>query len=176
MTTIIMHETEDKVLIAFDSRVSGSSTQPSTNYSQKVFINPSADIILGVAGYLRAAQVLAYADLPAIDEHDWDVDRYVTMELVPAINDEVNGYYNTEDSDDDTDYTHFLIVVRGRVYHIAAGCWTRNESGIYGIGSGSRYAIGAYAAGVDLAEAVEIAAEFDHATNDDVTVWKVTSD
>ena len=172
MTTIIMHETEDSVLIAFDSKVSGSSTQPSTNYSQKVFINPSADIILGVAGYLRAAQVLAYADLPAIDEHDWDVDRYVTMELLPAVYEIVNAY----DDEDDTDYTQLLAVVSGRVYDLTGGSWSRNQSGIYGIGSGSRYAIGAYAAGVDLAEAVEIAAEFDHATNDDVTVWKVTSD
>lgn len=172
MTTIIMHETEDSVLIAFDSKVSGSSTQSSTNYSQKVFINPAADIILGVAGYLRAAQVLAYADLPAIDEHDWDVDRYVTMELLPAIHEVVNTYGD----EDDTDYSRFLAVVRGRVYDIAGGSWTRNPSGVYGIGSGSDYAIGAYAAGADLAEAVEIAAEFDAATNDDVTVWEVTSD
>lgn len=55
MTTIIMHETEDEVLIAFDSRVSGSRVPPDTSYAQKVFINPAADIILGVAGYLRAA-------------------------------------------------------------------------------------------------------------------------
>ena len=172
MTTIIMHETEDKVLIAFDSRVSGSRVPPDTSYAQKVFINPSADIILGVAGYLRAAQVLAYADLPAIDEHDWDVDRYVTMGLLPAIHEVVNTYGD----EDDTDYSRFLAVVRGRVYDIAGGSWTRNPSGVYGIGSGAGYAIGAYAAGADLAEAVEIAAEFDAATNDDVTVWEVTSD
>ena len=172
MTTIIMHETEDEVLIAFDSRVSGSRFPPDTSYAQKVFINPSADIILGVAGYLRAAQVLAYADLPTIDEHDWDVDRYVTMELLPAIHEVVNTYGD----EDDTDYSQFLAVVRGRVYDITAGSWTRNPSGVYSIGSGSAYAIGAYAAGADLAEAVEIAAEFDAATNDDVTVWEVTSD
>ena len=175
MTTIIMHETEDEVLIAFDSKVSGGGATNSTS-AQKVFVNTSADVIIGVAGLARAAYALRYADLPVIDEHDWDVDRYVTMELVTAINDEVNGYYNTEDSDDDTDYTHFLIVVRGRVYHIAAGCWTRNEDGLYGIGSGSEYALGAYAAGAEIGEAVEIAAEFDAATNDDVTVWEVTSD
>ncbi len=171
MTTIIMHETEDEVLIAFDSKVSGGGATNSTS-TQKVFVNTSADIILGVAGYLRAAQVLAYADLPAIDEHDWDVDRYVTMELLPAIHEVVNTYGD----EDDTDYSRFLAVVRGRVYDITAGSWTRNEDGLYGIGSGSTYAIGAYAAGADLAEAVEIAAEFDAATNDDVTVWKVTSD
>ena len=172
MTTIIMHETEDEVLIAFDSRVSGSRVPLDTSYAQKVFINLAADIILGVAGYLRAAQVLAYADLPAIDEHDWDVDRYVTMELLPAIHEVVNTYGD----EDDTDYSRFLAVVRGRVYDIAGGSWTRNPSGVYGIGTGSGYALGAYAAGADLAEAVEIAAEFDAATNDDVTVWAVTSD
>ena len=171
MTTIIMHETEDEVLIAFDSKVSGGGATNSTS-AQKVFVNTSADIILGVAGYLRAAQVLAYADLPTIDEHDWDVDRYVTMELLPAIHEVVNTYGD----EDDTDYSRFLAVVRGRVYDITAGSWTRNPSGVYGIGSGSAYAIGAYAAGADLAEAVEIAADFDSGTCGYVTVWEVTSD
>ena len=171
MTTIIMHETEDEVLIAFDSKVSGGGATNSTS-AQKVFVNTSADVIIGVAGLARAAYALRYADLPVIDEHDWDVDRYVTMELLPAIHEVVNTYGD----EDDTDYSQFLAVVRGRVYDITAGSWTRNPSGVYGIGSGSDYAIGAYAAGADLAEAVEIAAEFDAATNDDVTVWEVTSD
>ena len=171
MTTIIMHETEEKVLIAFDSKTSGGGATNSTS-AQKVFVNTSADVIIGVAGLARAAYALRYADLPVIDEHDWDVDRYVTMELLPAIHEVVNTYGD----EDDTDYSRFLAVVRGRVYDITAGSWTRNPSGVYGIGSGSAYAIGAYAAGADLAEAVEIAAEFDAATNDDVTVWEVTSD
>ena len=66
MTTIIMHETEEKVLIAFDSKASGGGSTNSTS-AQKVFVNTSADVIIGVAGLARAAYALRYADLPVID-------------------------------------------------------------------------------------------------------------
>lgn len=175
MTTIIMQETPTKIEVAFDDKVSGGGSQTSTNYSQKVFVNPSSDVIFGVAGLLRSAQVLAYADLPGMDEDDWDVDRYVTLELIPAIREVVNEYGGSSD-EADIEYVSVLAVVRDRVYHISAGSWTRNLSGIYGIGSGAKYAIGALAAGASIGEAVEIAADFDPHTSDNVAVWEIDTE
>lgn len=171
MTTILAVETKNKVTIAFDDKVSGGNTQPDTSVD-KVFTNTHAGIVLGVAGLLKVARTLMYAKLPAMKEDDWDVDRYVTMKLLPAIARQVAKY-----NDADDEYVcDILAVVRGRVYDIGQGTWTRNPSGLYGIGSGGRYALGAYAAGALAGEAVEIASEFDNYTSPNVTVWEITQE
>ena len=52
----------------------------------------------------------------------------------------------------------FLIAIRGTIYEIDATCTVSlRDDGIYGIGSGSKYAIGALCVGANWQEALEIA-------------------
>ena len=160
MTTIVAQEFEDKVLIAFDDKVSGADTSTTV---EKVYTNESADIVLGVSGLLSVSQTLRYAKLPRMKDDDWDVDRYVTRKLIPALN---------RAADEDLEMCSVLAVVRGRVYEIDGNCWTRNGSGDYAIGSGGKYALGALAAGAPLHEAVQIAGDLDPHTSTNVTVME----
>ena len=162
MTTIVAQEFEDKVLIAFDDKVSGADTSTTVD---KVYVNESADIVLGVSGLLSVSQTLRYAKLPRLAEDDWDVDRYVTRKLIPAL---------SRRAGEDIEACTVLAVVRGRVYEIASDCWTRNGSGEYAIGSGGRYALGALAAGAPIDEAVQIAGDLDQFTSTNVKVMEIT--
>lgn len=161
MTTIVAQEYEDKVLIAFDDKVSGADTSTTV---EKVYTNESADIVLGVSGLLSVSQTLRYAKLPRMADEDWDVDRYVTRKLIPAL-------YRR--AGEEMEACSVLAVVRDRVYSIAGGSWVRNESGEYAIGSGSKYALGALAAGAPIDEAVQIAGDLDPYTSTNVTVLEI---
>jgi len=169
MTTIAMVEHANGVTIGYDSLVSLGSQQASLEAS-KVFVN--GGIIFGVAGAVLDAQIIRYADLPYPDDEDWDMDRWVTNELIPAIKDALHkeGVLASYSSKIETDST-ILAVVRGRVYAIYHDTgWIRRTDCIYTVGSGGNYAMGALAAGATMQRAMRVAAENDKGTGYELTV------
>jgi ATP-dependent protease HslVU (ClpYQ) peptidase subunit len=170
LTTIIAIEREDRVTIAADSRVSGRSVND--GWVQKIVHNGA--FTFAAAGYLRAIQVLEYAHLPQPPETNENgaIDRFVSIELVPALEDAFEGLSTDSEA---KDHSSILVIVRGRVYEITGGdmAWTRSNRGIYGIGSGSELAIGAVEAGASPVEAIRIAAIYDSGTNSTVTVEEI---
>jgi ATP-dependent protease HslVU (ClpYQ) peptidase subunit len=169
MTTILALESEHGVTIGFDSKVSYGWEHADLE-QPKVFTN--GELVFGCSGALLDANVIKYADLPALAPDNWDIDRWVTNELIPAItealhNRNVPEYKNGKIETGGT----YLAVVRGRVYRIAHDTsWTRHTGKHYAIGSGSEFALGALAAGASVREALDIAQQHDSATGHRMTV------
>ena len=91
-------------------------------------------------------QKLRYTDLPECDT--WDTDLFVQKGL-KKVRKLIGGYGSA------------LCSVNGRVYDLDGHCWVRNRSGLYAVGSGSNFAMGALWAGASVQEALEIAAAND---------------
>src|SRR4051812_27392917 len=164
-----MVESDHGVTIGFDSKVSYGWEHADLE-QPKVFTN--GEIVFGCSGNILDANVIKYADLPALAPDNWDIDRWVTNELIPAITEALHGRNVPQ-------YTNgkietggcYLTVVRGRVYRISSDtAWTRHVVGRYAIGSGADYALGALAAGASVREALDIAQQHDSATGHRMTV------
>lgn len=164
-----MREHSDGVSIGFDSQVSFGSHGADLE-QPKVFAN--GDIILGVSGDVLAVNVLRHASLPPMPEDEWDVDRFVTNDLIPALGKALYDYnaLKFNDGKAEAPFTA-LLVVRGRVYEVSTDLsWTRRVDRTYAVGSGWAFAIGAISAGASIREALDIAAQHDSGTGHRMTV------
>lgn len=163
MTTIIAIEHENGVTFGFDSKVSYGSEHADLEGS-KVFAN--GEVVFGICGAVLDANIFRYAELPKLDAHEWDIDRWVTTQLLPALHSALrdrgalevsNGKLSTGGG--------ILLAIRGRVYQAAYdGSWTRHTNKLYSIGSGSSYALGALAVGASVREALRAAEVYDKGT------------
>ena len=158
-----MVETPEGVSIGYDSQVS-TGYQKTELEARKVFVNNG--IIFGVAGSMLDAQTIRYAPMPDPAETGWDVDRWVTTELVPHIKEALHeaGILERHSGKLQTN-CHVLAVVNGRVYDIYSDTgWIRRTDGLYAIGSGGNYALGALCAGASVEDALHVAVANDSGT------------
>lgn len=101
--------------------------------------------------------------------------KWIVKILVPAIIKEMksvdagfmeNGQISSEST--------VLIAVDGEVGELGGDfSFVQDETGVYGVGSGSAYALGALGAGASPKQAVQIAGFFDLYTNQDVRTLKI---
>lgn len=172
MTTIVAVETPGGVTFASDSRVTGALVND--GWVAKVFQNKG--MTFGIAGLLQFSQAIKYAKLPKLPETDdpEKLDKWVTQTLAPIF--KAVDKVCTDDDPESRGRSSALVSIKGRVYHISArGSWTRNGSGVYAIGSGSPYALGALESGSTPKKAIKIASKYDWGTNSDVRILKVPS-
>lgn len=169
MTCIVFVEHPDGVSIGFDSKVSWGYEHADLEQT-KVFVN--GEIIFGCAGDMLDANILRYAELPALAPNTWDIDRWVTNELIPAITEALHNRNAPEYKDGKIGTGgHYLVVVRGRVYQIGSDTsWVRRVNKRYAIGSGADFAMGALSANASITQALEIAAQHDSGTGHRLTV------
>ena len=86
-----------------------------------------------------------------------------------------NGYNFEEERDKNTTEQrfHFLIAVGGEIFDISDDLSvTRSQDGLYAVGNGSAYALGALHAGANAVEALEIAEKLDAYTSGPFQVVK----
>lgn len=161
MTTIIAIEREGRVAIAADSQTTFGRHRASTGEAHKIFVNNG--MVFAVAGSVRGSSVIRYADLPSPDDAGWDVDRWVTTSLIPALIKAWEGARALEISSSIAFSTNaMLVVVKDRVYKIDPDQgWTRNVDGVYAVGSGGDFALGALYSGSGMLEALRAAAALD---------------
>jgi ATP-dependent protease HslVU (ClpYQ) peptidase subunit len=156
MTTIIGIQKEDHALLIADSRV--------TDGNGRTYSHPVATKITKNGAFLIAG---AGATQPCdIIQHIWkapskspkklkDIYRYMISEVVPSMRIALttNGYIHDKDNE-----FLFLMVIGGYIFELDETLSVlMREDGIYGIGSGAAYAIGALHAGADLKKAIQIA-------------------
>lgn len=161
MTTIIAVETPNGVIFGSDSQ-STMGHQKETLESGKIFTQ--GEYTIAVAGRARYMQVLKHTTLPRVRTED--IDQHVGGVLMPRL-----GRLETA-ADMKPGESIMILAVRGRAYLIIpSDSYERNASGIYGIGSGSEYALG-YLASVpgtptqaDVLNSLEVAAKFDAYTS-----------
>jgi ATP-dependent protease HslVU (ClpYQ) peptidase subunit len=171
MTTIIAIETPYGVEIGCDSQATGGDKiqmeQP------KVFRNNGA--IYGVAGVALLANEMRYADLPEPPKQPANTDKWMTKELVPALRVILEATALKRDDNDEYEL-QIIVVANNRAYEIGGNTgWVRTTSGVYAIGSGCQFALGAISAGSSLPEALEIAAKHDPYTGYELTVSMASS-
>lgn len=166
MTTVVAVEHAGGVTFGCDSRISWLHEH--NGWCDKVFVN--GGFAIGAAGGYRGSQVLRFASLPPVPEGlEGDlVDRFLFSEFVPAVREAYSG------QDVESGNELLIVAVLGRAYFISSNfSFIRNPDGLYAIGTGGEYALGALKVGVSVRDAVRVAAYYDPCTNDDVRVLEV---
>ena len=161
MTTILGLQKKDHCLLVADSRT--------TDDEGRTYYHPDVTKITKRGKYLIAGAGLTQ---PCdIIQHNWtpptpnaaaykNLYHYMIAMVVPSMRTAltVNGYVPDKENED-ADFI-FLIALGGTIFEIDDSLSVlMREDGIYGIGSGSSYAIGALHAGASWKHAMQIAAK-----------------
>ncbi len=98
---------------------------------------------------------------------EWsDLYHFMIAKVVPSLKACFKENEYKWDVEDDESKFCFLIAIGGQVFELADDMSiSLTDTGFYGVGSGSSYAIGALEAGASLSEALEIAARNDAYTS-----------
>ena len=157
MTTILGIQGDTYALVATDSRISsfdesGMAFQVTTLGSGTSKIATNGKYILGAAGDVRAINILHHAFTPPpppTNAYGKKLDQFITRQFIPALRAcfEEQGYAvpEREASEHMAEQGSTIIaVVHGTIYIIEGDySWTSDNNGIYAIGTGSSYALGA---------------------------------
>ncbi len=161
MTTIVGIQREDGCLLAADSRTTGETGRP-YSHSKVQKITERGEFLIAGAGDPQACDIVQHIwEIPEFVE-DEDAYKFMITKVAPSIRTclKENGY--EKDKDDKDGGFVFLFAFRGTLYELdETFTVSMTDSGIYGIGSGSKYAIGALQAGAEWEEALAIAEKND---------------
>lgn len=176
MTTAILREDEGRVVAAWDTQMTRGGFAQIALEDDKVFM--SGGVLFAVAGMWKSALVLKYTKFTPIKPRQ-DEGEYVFKVLLPEIRGALllaeNGGDETTESDTDPLDVDLVVGVRGKLFSVSGLTGMhRTASGVYTVGSGGDFALGAVAAGASLRYAVELAAEYDVYTNAMVRVKTFT--
>lgn len=156
MTTIIGVQGDGFAVVCADSRIAdidGSSAQIGTLREGMSKVASNGKYLLGAAGDVRAINILHHAfQPPALPANlkNKKLDQFITTKFVPSLREcfETQGYAIPESNEEKSHIaehsSHVLVVVNGTIYVIDGDyAWASDISGIYAIGSGASYALGA---------------------------------
>jgi len=186
MTTIIAVQGDGWCVVGWDSRISnvddeGRSEIHTLGDSAKKVVQ-NGPWFLGAAGDLRAINILAHGFTPPAPRQTISnalLDKFVANEFIPSLREtlEKAGYAPTQkEFPGKAEFESEVVAcVNGRVYVIDGDySWMSDASGLYSIGSGSAYALGALTAtGVGrtvgsarnaVMKALSVASKFDPGT------------
>jgi ATP-dependent protease HslVU (ClpYQ) peptidase subunit len=173
MTTVIAVQTEDDVILGWDS-LATRSNEKMTLVEPKVWCR--GGIIFGVSGTTRAMDLLYCIDFPEYDGTDaraWIITRIVP--LIQAVLKE-NGQAALWDAEDGHADMGLILVVDGTAFVLDSLLSPSSTyEGIYTLGSGGDYARGALFAGADVMTALRVAADIDPYTGGHLTVRTASS-
>lgn len=157
MTTIVGLQGDGYCLIAGDTRIAsidndGVAYQINTLKAETSKIAVNGKYLIGTAGDLRAINLLTHTLTPPICPPNLKgkkLDEFVTNKLIPAIRQmfEQNGYTTNEQNNNSNKAEHgseLLVAINQTIYLIDGDySWFTDASGIYAIGTGAPYALGA---------------------------------
>lgn len=157
MTTIIGIQGQDYALVCSDSRIStmdegGFASQITTLGSNTAKIAENGRYLLGAAGDMRAINILHHAFSPPPlppGITGKKLDNFITTKFIPALREcfEKQGYAAPERDTSSHIAEHgstILCAIAGNIYVIDGDySWTSDINGLYSLGTGSSYALGA---------------------------------
>jgi ATP-dependent protease HslVU (ClpYQ) peptidase subunit len=163
MTTLVAVQGPRWVVVGADSRVSEEYGRTYTLAKAGSKVTKNRRYLLGAAGDVRAINILAYAFTPPDAQSfvDAKLDRFITRDFIPALRAcfEKNGYGEVRNSESGSAEagSEVLVAVNGSVYIIGQDySWARDSTGLYGLGSGGDFAVGAlYATLPDGSNSIE---------------------
>lgn len=159
MTTIIGIQDKNGCTLVADSRTSDDGGRPYSHSDIKK-ITPRGEYLIAGAGDAHPCDIIQHIWNPPPVPRTGLYD-FVVAHMCPSIRQAIkdNGYEPKKDQEPDFE---FLIAIRGELFEIDGSCSvSRRDDGIYGIGSGSKYAIGALQAGASWEMAMHIAEKND---------------
>lgn len=157
MTTIVGIQGDGFAVLCTDSRISsfdssGNAYQITTLGAGTSKIAINGKYLLGAAGDVRAINILHYSFLPPTptpQTRGKKLDAFITNKFVPSLRHcfDEQGYSTPPDADKDhvaEQGSTILAVINATIYIIESDySWTSDTNGIYAIGSGAPYALGA---------------------------------
>ena len=167
MTTIVAVQSNDSVLFGADSQVTASNGRK-YSATRMVKITQRNDYIIAGSGECAPCDLAQHLWIPpklnAKDKRD--LYHFMIATVVPSLKQCFKDNDYKVNADDDETAFSFLIAVCGEVFEIADDfSISLDDSGFYGVGSGSGYAIGALHAGATVEQALSIAAKNDAFTS-----------
>jgi ATP-dependent protease HslVU (ClpYQ) peptidase subunit len=157
MTTIVGIQGDRYAAICTDSRISsfddnGNAYQITTLGTGTSKIAENGRYLLGAAGDVRAINILHHAftpPTPSFTTAGAKLDQFITQKFIPSLREcfEATGYA-APDNDTKTHIAEqastIIVVINACIYIIESDySWTSDRTGIYAIGTGSAYALGA---------------------------------
>ena len=158
MTTIVAIQGDNYCVVGTDSRVSsfdetGLAYQVTTLGTGSCKIAQKGRYLLGAAGDVRAINILHHAfspPVPPFKSGGEQLDDFITTKFIPNLRNcfENTGYAIPDMADNKSHIAEHsstvLVAINGVVYIIDGDySWTSDRTGIYAIGTGSSYALGA---------------------------------
>ena len=163
MTTVIAIQYEHGVEMTADSQI--NSTGKPYFHEDMVKIVDRNKYLLGVAGRVIALQAIQNSwNPPTLSAtYKGSIYNFVITKIVPSLKmfiDESKMFSDKEK--EDGELFSILLAIKGEVFEIDEDySVARRSDGIYAIGSGADFALGALMAGSSTQHAMEIAASFD---------------
>ncbi len=158
MTTIIAVQGDGFSAVCVDSRISdvddsGYISQVFTLKEGNCKVAINGKYLLGAAGDMRAINILHHVfqpPTPPFNLRGKKLDEFMTAKFIPALREcfEQQGYASPDSNEEkkhiaEQDST-ILVSIHGSIYIIDGDySWASDASGIYALGSGSAYALGA---------------------------------
>lgn len=157
MTTIVAYQGTDFAVVGVDSRISsiddsGYTSQIMTLAPGSTKVAANGKYLLGVAGDVRAINILHHVFQPPAlvpGLRGKRLDQFMTMKFIPFLRDcfEKQGYAAPErdtSSHIAEQGSTILVVVNATIYVVDFDyAWASDASGLYALGTGSQYAMGA---------------------------------
>ena len=171
MTTIVAVQYKDRCVFGADNQV--------TDGSGRIYRHPAMEKITQKGPYIIAgsgevqpcdvAQHLWKPPTPTASDKK-NIHHFVITKVMPSLREclKSNGYNFDEpqDKSDSGPRFNFLIAVCGEVFDVSDDLSVcRTDTGLYGVGNGSAYALGALHAGASILQSLEIAASLDAYTS-----------
>lgn len=156
MTTIVGIQGDGFSVVCVDSRISsmydGGLSQIGTlrEGSSKVAVN--GKYLLGAAGDVRAINILHHVfqpPAPTVNLKGKQLDQFFTAKFIPALREcfDAQGYSIPDRDNKDHIAEHgstILVSINGVIYIVDGDySWASEANGVYSIGSGASYALGA---------------------------------
>ena len=144
MTTIAAIQGPSWAVVGYDAQVSESDGRRYELPGDAAKCFEIGDYIVGVAGDFRVVNVLAHSFSPPDPPRAMGpkLDKFMITRFVPSVKRALdNNFYNREGKEDGA---LLVVVVNGVIYEIGPNfdC-IRDTNGLYAIGSGGHFALGA---------------------------------
>lgn len=157
MTTILAFQGDGFAVVSVDSRISsmddsGFAFQITTLGEGSSKVAKNGKYLLGAAGDVRAINILHHVFQPPPPPpgiKGKKLDHFMTTKFIPALREcfEKQGYAapETDTSTHIAEHSSTILVVVHATIYVVEGdySWTSDYNKIYGLGTGSSYALGA---------------------------------
>jgi ATP-dependent protease HslVU (ClpYQ) peptidase subunit len=161
MTTIVGTCKNGQVILGADSQVTDGDRRNNSLKMEKI-TNNNGYLIAG-SGDATPCDILQHIFIPPVPTvaERKNLYKFMITKFVPAMRDALEEAGYKADPKDDSGFS-MLIAFDGELFDIGDDFSVLlNDTGIYGVGNGSKYAIGALYAGATVEKALQIAADND---------------